>query len=82
MIKIYSAKYCPFCRMAIDTLFQQGVSFEVIDVTNDEETKARIIEKTGCKTVPQIFVKDQFIGGNSDLNLLLSEGKFEQLLKE
>lgn len=82
MIKIYSAKYCPFCRMAIDTLFRQGVSFEVIDISDDQETKEQLIERTGCKTIPQIFVKEQFIGGSSDLDQLILEGKFEQLLKD
>jgi glutaredoxin 3 len=82
MITIYTTKYCPFCRRAVDTLVQLGVSFHLIDVSDNPEARAALTERTGSKTVPQIFVKDQFIGGCSDLDVILERGKFMELLKD
>ena len=80
MIHLYTANYCPFCEKAITLLFKRGASFTVHDVTDDQRMRAFLAEKTGCSTVPQIFFKDKFIGGCSDLYELDSKGELDILI--
>jgi len=80
MIKIYTANYCPYCEKAILLLFRKGVDFEVCDATNNKVLRESLTAETGCKTVPQIFVNDKFIGGFSDLSQLDNSGKLDIIL--
>ncbi len=80
MIKIYTANYCPYCEKAILLLFRKGVDFEVCDATDNTVLLAYLTAQTGCKSVPQIFVNDKFIGGFSDLSQLDNSGKFDMIL--
>lgn len=66
-VKIYVTNYCPFCRQAEALLKQKGIVFEAIDVTEDDKTREWLVQTTGYKTVPQIFIDDQVIGGYEQL---------------
>ena len=80
MIKIYTANYCPYCEKAILLLFRKGVDFEVCDATDNKVLRESLTAETGCKTVPQIFVNDKFIGGFSDLSQLDNSGDLDNIL--
>ena len=80
MIHLYTAKYCSFCEKAIVLLFKKGASFTVHDVTDNQEMRATLADRTGCSTVPQIFINNRFVGGCSDLLELDSKGELEILL--
>ena len=82
MIKIYTANYCPFCKEVIELLFLRGASFEVINITENAAARGLLFEKTGCKTVPQVMVANQFIGGCSDLKELEESGELDNIIKE
>lgn len=73
-VTIYTATYCPYCRAAKDLLRSKGVSFQEIDVSADEEFDA-LVEKTGWKTVPQIFIEGEMIGGFEELRQIDRQGK-------
>lgn len=82
-ITIYTKDYCPYCVKAKALLKQKGVESHVreIDITQDEKLQAEMIEKSGGKrTVPQIFIGDQHIGGADDLYALNAAGKLDALL--
>jgi len=82
-IKIYTANYCGYCARAKELLRSKGLAFEEIDVTDDDQMRARLVEITlGRRTVPQIFIGGEAIGGYADLARLNSEGKLEALVKE
>jgi glutaredoxin 3 len=81
MVEIYTASYCPFCLDAVKILFKKGTSFQVIDVTSDEEQRKALTERTGCNTIPQVFIHGTFIGGCSDLQALEEEGELDKLLE-
>lgn len=67
-IVIYTTNYCPYCVRAKELLERKGLQYTEIDVTNDPEMRALLVEKTGGrKTVPQIFVGHEYIGGCDDL---------------
>lgn len=80
-VKIYTWKTCPYCIRAIQLLKTKKVDFEefVLDGKDDELNALRA--KTGHKTVPQIFIGDEFIGGYSELAALESTGELSLMLR-
>jgi glutaredoxin 3 len=80
-IEIYTTTYCPYCTRAKELLKKKGVAFEEIDVTNDMAMREALVAKSnGRKTVPQIFINAQPVGGFDDINALDKAGKLDALL--
>lgn len=79
---IYTANYCPYCVKAKNLLQRKGVVFEEIDVTHPDDRATMIEKSNGRRTVPQIFIHDQHIGGCDDLYALEKEGKLDGLLQQ
>ena len=80
-IIIYTTNYCPYCVKAKRLLRKKGVEFEEIDLTNDDTGRMQLVEKSGGrKTVPQIFVNGQHIGGCDDLFSLDAKKELDTLL--
>ena len=68
-VVMYSTKVCPYCMMAERLLKSRGVSdIEKILVDGDDNLRAEMIEKTGRRTVPQIFIGETHVGGFDDLS--------------
>lgn len=81
-VEIYYWPSCPFCVRARALLDAKGVSYTGYDITGDEVARAKMVERTGGpKSVPQIFIDDQHIGGCDDLRALENSGKLDNLLK-
>ena len=79
---MYSTKVCPYCMMAERLLKSRGVSnIEKILVDGDENLRTEMIEKTGRRTVPQIFIGETHVGGFDDLSALDKAGKLVPLLQ-
>lgn len=80
-IEIYTTPTCPFCQMAKGLLRRKSVAFEEIDVSGDPDLRLAMTNRAGGRrTVPQIFINDQSIGGNDDLQALERDGKLDALL--
>jgi glutaredoxin 3 len=77
---VYVTDYCPYCTRAKGLLKRKGVAFTEIDVTNDPEKRAWLLEKTGQRTVPQIFIDGVSVGGSDDIHALDRAGKLDPLL--
>ena len=82
MIQIYTKNYCPYCTKAKSLLDSLEVKYEETDITDTPETIEKLVEKSGLRTVPQIFVGDKCLGGYSDIAKLHEEGELVDLLKE
>ncbi len=81
-VVMYSTKVCPYCMMAERLLKSRGVSdIEKILVDGDENLRAEMIEKTGRRTVPQIFIGATHVGGFDDLSALDKAGGLLPLLQ-
>ena len=65
-VTVYTTDYCPFCTAAKDFLKRRNIPFEEIDVS-DYAKKAALKARTGMRTVPQIFIGDELIGGFQEL---------------
>jgi glutaredoxin 3 len=80
-VTIYTTESCVFCLRAKEYLRSKGVAYEEVDVSGDEEARARLVERSrGQRTVPQIFVGEVHVGGYTDLVLLDRAGKLRPLL--
>jgi glutaredoxin 3 len=79
-VQIYTKGYCPFCKKAKATLNDLGVNFEEFEITNDTKLTQEMQMRSNRKTVPQIFVGGQHLGGNDDLQASLNDGSFKKLL--
>lgn len=81
-IKIYTTQWCGYCAAARELLRSKGAAFEDIDVDGDSSLRTEMTEKSGGRTVPQIFINNKPIGGYTDLAALEQEGKLDALLAE
>ena len=79
-VKIYTTPYCPYCVRAKRLLERKGVSYEEIDVANDDQARIELAERTGRRTVPQIFIGADHVGGSDDLHALEEQGKLDAML--
>jgi len=80
-VEVYVTSYCPYCVKAKTLLDMKNVEYEIIDVTDDDDARIALVEKAeGRRTVPQIFINDQPIGGFDDLNALNEKGELDGLL--
>lgn len=80
-VEIYTTNYCPYCTHAKNLFKNKGVEYTEIDMTDDDEMRADIMVKTnGARTVPQIFINGEHIGGFDDTAKLDKEGKLDALL--
>lgn len=77
---IYTKDDCPYCVRVKALLKSKGVAYEEIDVTHDAGRQAEVIERSGRRTVPQIFINGRSIGGYDDLAALDAEGELDRLL--
>ena len=81
-IKMYTSAYCPYCSNAEKLLTKKGVGLiEKIRVDEDSAILEEMIEKTGRRTVPQIYIGDYHVGGFDDLRALDLKGELDQLLE-
>lgn len=81
-IRMYTSKVCPFCVRAEKLLTERGVtSINKIFVDTDPEIKIRMMEETGRRTVPQIYIGDRHVGGFDDLAALDRAGGLKPLLE-
>lgn len=78
---VYSKDNCPYCTAAKNLLTQKGVPYTEINLQTKPAELAALKEKTGLRTVPQIFIGDKLIGGFSDMQKLDQEGKLDALLR-
>ncbi len=81
-VLMYSTAVCPYCNMAERLLKAKGIDeIEKIRIDLDPEQRALMMEKTGRRTVPQIYIGDTHVGGFDDLSALDREGKLDSLLQ-
>ena len=78
-VKIYTTPSCPFCVRAKRLLEARGIPFDEIDVGNDDALREDIIQRTGRRTVPQIFIDERSVGGFEELAALDAAGKLAEL---
>ena len=80
-ILMYSTAICPYCVRAEQLLRSKGITdIEKVRVDLDATRRAEMMERTGRRTVPQIFIGDTYVGGCDELYDLDHKGKLNELL--
>ena len=80
-MKIYTTPSCAFCVRAKRLLDRKKVPYEEIDVAGDDEERLKLMQRTGRRTVPQIFIGEKHVGGSDDLHALEERGELDPLLQ-
>ena len=80
-IAIYVKARCRRCWRARRLLRRRGYAFEAIDVSGDDELHNWLVETTGSKTVPQVFVDGRLVGGFAVVRALDISGDLERLVR-
>lgn len=81
-VVMYSTAVCPYCMMAERLLKSKGIDdIEKIRVDLDPAQRDVMMQKTGRRTVPQIYVGDTYVGGFDDLSALDRAGGLDPLLQ-
>ena len=79
---IYTGPICNFCSAAKHLLSKKKISYEEIDIGNDDKKREEMLKKSnGAKTVPQIFIGEKHIGGYVELKALENKGELDTLLE-
>jgi len=80
-VTMYCTAVCPYCTMAERLLLTKGVTeIDKIRVDLDPSKMSEMIERTGRRTVPQIYIDDYHVGGFDDTSALDREGRLDELL--
>ena len=79
-VLMYTTRVCPFCQMAKRLLASKGVTPEEVRIDEDAQRRDEMMQRTGRRTVPQIFVGDTHVGGSDELAALERQGKLDALL--
>jgi glutaredoxin 3 len=81
-VEIYTWRTCPFCIRAKDLLRQKNVEFAEYSIDGDEAARAKMAKRAkGRRTLPQIFINDEHIGGCDDIHALEAQGELDPLLQ-
>jgi len=79
-VQVYVTTYCPYCVRAKGLLNRKKVAFTEVNVDDDPKKRAWLVEATGQRTVPQIFIDGKSVGGSDDLHDLERRGELDKLL--
>ncbi|MEX0616053.1 MAG: glutaredoxin 3 [Methylophaga sp.] len=77
---VYSSAHCPYCVMAKQLLERKGVAYKEIRVDLEPARREEMMQKSKQRTVPQIFINDQAVGGYTDLLAIDRAKKLDQML--
>ena len=79
-VTMYATSWCPYCSRARGLLESKGVALQEIDVESAPEKRAEMQNRSGRRTVPQIFIGEQHVGGYDELAALDRSGELDKLL--
>jgi glutaredoxin 3 len=79
-VVMYATSWCPYCDRARRVFDAKGVTIEEIDVESAPQKRAEMQQRSGRRSVPQIFIGDHHVGGSDDLLALEAAGKLDGLL--
>lgn len=79
-VVVYTQVMCGYCAAARALLEKKGVVFEEIDVTMSPQRRREMMDRSGRRTVPQIFIGETHVGGFDDMAALEAQGELDALL--
>lgn len=80
-VTMYSTGWCPYCARARALLERKGIAIHEVDIETDAALRAEMIERSGRRSVPQIFIGARHVGGFEELYALERSGELDSLLQ-
>lgn len=81
-VRMYCTAVCPYCLMAERLLRSKGITaIEKTRVDLEPERRVEMVERTGRRTVPQIYIGEEHVGGYDELSALDRAGRLDLLLQ-
>lgn len=81
-IELYTTDYCGYCVRAKSLLDGKGLAYREINVGRDAELRQEMVNRSKRRSVPQVFINGESIGGYDELYALERSGKLDELLKQ
>jgi len=78
---MYSTQWCGYCMRARQLLKAKGVEFVEIDIGREPDKRAEMMQRSGRRTVPQIWIGEEHIGGCDELYALERSGRLDEKLQ-
>ncbi len=79
-VTVYTRAFCPYCTRALSLLQRKGAPVTEVDATFDAGKKQEMMQRSGQRTFPQIFVGETHVGGCDELHALEAAGRLDPLL--
>lgn len=79
-VTLYGTTYCPYCMAARRLLKLKGVPYTEFNLDSEPAKRAEMEQRSGRRTVPQIFINDRHVGGFDELNALEHNGELDEWL--
>jgi thioredoxin reductase (NADPH) len=79
-ITMYTTETCPYCERAKQLLTRKGQTWTEINIEAEPRRRTEMVERTGQRTVPQIFIGERHVGGSDELHALEEKGELDALL--
>lgn len=80
-ITVYLTGWCPYCQRAKALLSGKNLAYTEINVEDDVKFRESMVERSGRRTVPQIFIGDTHVGGCDELHALERSGELDRLIQ-
>ena len=80
-VLMYVTGWCPYCARARSLLASKGVDIEEIDIEAVSGARSEMLARSGCNSVPQIFIGESHVGGSEELEALDAAGRLDLMLK-
>jgi len=79
-VTIYTTSWCPYCREAKRLLVSKNAAFTEVDVDGRPDLRRFLVSASGQRTVPQVFINGEPVGGFTDIAELDEQGELDRLL--
>lgn len=79
-VTVFHKTTCPYCRRVLEFFNSENIPFKDVDLTDKPDELAALKERTGMRTVPQVFFDEELIGGCDDVMALHETGKLRSKL--
>jgi glutaredoxin 3 len=79
-VTIYTTDPCSFCARVKGILSSRGVEFSEVNLSKDPAGRLELVQRTGMMSFPQVVVGDRLVGGFSELQAAVEDGRLEELL--
>jgi len=81
VVTVYTAGFCGYCTRVLALLERRGIAHTEISVDDHPELRAELLARSGRRTLPQVYVGEQYVGGADELAALDRSGELLKLLQ-